>query len=59
MIYYNDIFFNFFNFFRDTRSVGNVVAFCKLCGTEIFSLLELRGHLYSEQHAENEKLLRR
>jgi len=46
-------------FVRDARIMGNVAAFCKLCGTETFGLLQLRGHLYSEQHAENEKLLQR
>lgn len=52
-------FYIFFQFFvRDARRVGNVVSFCKLCGMEIYGLLELRGHLYSKQHAENEKLLR-
>ncbi|KAG5328427.1 SPNE helicase, partial [Acromyrmex charruanus] len=45
--------------YEDANVVGNVAAFCKLCETETFGLLQLRNHLYSEQHAENEKLLRR
>jgi len=52
-------FFLFSFFFRDASVVRNVAAFCKLCGTETFGLLQLRNHLYSEQHAENEKLLHR
>jgi len=44
---------------EDANRMGKVVAFCKLCGTETTGLLELRGHLYSEQHAEKEKLLQR
>ncbi|XP_012537164.2 probable ATP-dependent RNA helicase spindle-E [Monomorium pharaonis] len=42
---------------KDLYQVRNVTTFCKLCGTETFGLLELRGHLYSEQHVEKEKLL--
>ncbi|KYN35997.1 putative ATP-dependent RNA helicase spindle-E [Trachymyrmex septentrionalis] len=45
--------------YEDASVVGNVAAFCKLCETETFGLLQLRNHLYSEQHAENEKLLHR
>ncbi|XP_018055297.1 PREDICTED: putative ATP-dependent RNA helicase TDRD9 [Atta colombica] len=45
--------------YEDASVVRNVAAFCKLCGTETFGLLQLRNHLYSEQHAENEKLLHR
>ncbi|KYN17992.1 putative ATP-dependent RNA helicase spindle-E [Trachymyrmex cornetzi] len=45
--------------YEDASVVGKVAAFCKLCGTETFGLLQLRNHLHSEQHAENEKLLRR
>jgi len=35
----------------------NVTIFCKLCKIETLGLLELRGHLYSEQHIRNEKTL--
>lgn len=35
----------------------NVALFCKLCEIRTLGLLELRGHLYSEQHIKNEKML--
>lgn len=54
-IFYSSLFFCH----RDPYKVRNMVAFCKLCKTETFGLLELRGHLYSEQHIEKEKLLQR
>ncbi|XP_011704566.1 PREDICTED: probable ATP-dependent RNA helicase spindle-E isoform X2 [Wasmannia auropunctata] len=45
--------------YEDACKVGNVSAFCKLCGTETHGLLELRVHLCSKQHTEKEKMLHR
>ncbi|KYN06454.1 putative ATP-dependent RNA helicase spindle-E [Cyphomyrmex costatus] len=45
--------------YEDASVVGNVAAFCKLCEMKTVGLLQLRTHLYSEQHVEKETLLRR
>lgn len=47
----------FYFFIRDVLKMKNVAIFCKLCEIETFGLLELRNHLYSEQHIKNEKTL--
>ncbi|KAL6437658.1 hypothetical protein ACFW04_004216 [Cataglyphis niger] len=42
---------------EDVLKMKNVAIFCKLCAIETFGILELRNHLYSEQHIKKEKTL--
>ncbi|EFN82362.1 probable ATP-dependent RNA helicase spindle-E [Harpegnathos saltator] len=41
----------------DRRKLSNVNAYCELCEVEVYSQLNLRGHLYSQQHVKNEESL--
>ncbi|XP_032664411.1 probable ATP-dependent RNA helicase spindle-E isoform X2 [Odontomachus brunneus] len=38
---------------ENTRKMNNMSTYCKLCEVEVFSQLNLRGHLYSQRHMKN------